>query len=302
MLCCASSALTSEETEDLMRAAGSGNEAYVSSCLSSAKQITVEARDRFGQTAAHWSAYRGKLHILKLLIEAGASMDTKDMDGRVTLHWAVRKERASCVHYLLQRGSPTDHRTKGTGETALHKAARQGSLDIVSMLCIAGARRDIVTTHNQTALDIAYEMRALETDYAEKQKKADEEERSKEDSKEVETKVEGGEDNDNEKRSNPTDRPKESPYVAPGIESEQEENNKFGPIVEYLETFTDDMINLKSLTIEEEESPKKRKRGKLKRKSTIYQDDAPMAEIFEEQLRSGSMKSNGGKSGGCTVQ
>ena len=153
-----------------MRAAASGNVQYISSCLSSSKEATCSTKDRFGQTAAHWAAYRGQLHILKMLIEAGASMETKDTDGRTTLHWAVRKERAACVHYLLQNGSPLDGQTKGTGETSLHKAARQGSLDIVTLLCIAGCRRDKCTSHNQTALDIAIEMRTLEAEYAQKEK------------------------------------------------------------------------------------------------------------------------------------
>ena len=322
-----------------MRAAATGNSEYITSCLSSAKTITVNAKDRFGQTAAHWSSYRGQIHVLKILIQAGASMETKDMDGRVTLHWAVRKERAACVHYLLQCGSPMDHQTKGTGETALHKASRQGNLDICRLLCIAGCNRDICTSHNQTALDIAIEMRTLEIEYAKKEQTDQleaknnweqdpvEEEKEKEkekeknagtgsDTKEKET---GGEPHLTEvqkskQQSYPTDRPKESPYVANG--AEVEDDNKFGPIVEFLQQFTEEMVNPESLRDAEDEeaataagATKKRKRGKFKRKSTIYNDDAPMAEVFEEQLRSGSMQSGGSAStinrvgmGGCMIQ
>lgn len=310
MNCCSSSTLSGEEVEQLMRAAASGNVQYISSCLSSSKEATCSTKDRFGQTAAHWAAYRGQLHILKMLIEAGASMETKDTDGRTTLHWAVRKERAACVHYLLQNGSPLDGQTKGTGETSLHKAARQGSLDIVTLLCIAGCRRDKCTSHNQTALDIAIEMRTLEAEYAQKEKaeateaakqwSADDEKKDKETVDQELT-----EEQKNRQLSYPADRPKESPYVATG-EKEAEDENKFGPIVEFLESFTEEMINPESLLVEEEDVvvKKKRGRGKLKRKSTIYQDDAPMAEVFEEQLRSGSMKSADASSsgGGCMIQ
>jgi hypothetical protein len=313
-----------------MRAASTGNQEYIESCLSGNQKsvaVVVHTKDRFGQTAAHWAAYRGQIHILKLLIAAGASMDTKDMDGRVTLHWAVRKERAACVHYLLQQGSPCDHQTKGTGETALHKAARQGNIDICQLLCVAGARRDICTSHNQTALDIAREMRKLEVEYMEKEKNEKEEEAKlwengegkNNGDKEPEEKAEAApapapapssqeeqaltETQKSKKKSYPTDRPKESPYVATGKEIEEE--NKFGPIVELLEHFTDDMVNPKALMAEEDEEEtkgKKRGRGRLKRKSTIYQDDAPMAEVFEEKLRSGSMQSGGGGKTGCSIQ
>lgn len=81
-----------------MRAAATGNQEYIQSCLTGTKKSIsnhVHIKDRFGQTAAHWSAYRGQIHILKMLIENGASMSIKDMDGRVCLHWAVRKERTS---------------------------------------------------------------------------------------------------------------------------------------------------------------------------------------------------------------
>jgi ankyrin repeat protein len=310
---CCSNNLSSEEIDQLMRAAATGNQAYVQSCLSSSEVKTVNAKDRFGQTAAHWSAYRGQIHILKLLIEAGASMSVKDMDGRTTLHWAVRKERASCVQYLLQQGSPLDGQTKGTGETSLHKAARQGNFDICKLLCIAGAKRNVSTTHNQTALDIAKEMRQLEVEYAEKERRKIAEEKKEENKDDtvavaVDEEAEKEELTDAQKsqiKSYPTDRPKESssPYVADGIEMEEE--NKFGPIVELLEFFTDDMINLESLKEEEETKKQAGGRGgrgkrKLKRKSTIYQDDTPMAEVFEEQLRSGSMQS-GGKTGGCVL-
>ena len=330
MICCSNN-LSSEEIDQLMRAAATGNQVFVASCLSSSEVKTVNAKDRFGQTAAHWSSYRGQIHILKLLVEAGASMSVKDMDGRTTLHWAVRKERASCVQYLLQQGSPLDGQTKGTGETSLHKAARQGNYEICKMLCVGGARRNVVTSHNQTALDIAKEMRQLEVEYAEKEKRnkaeeaklwQQEQEDSNDEKKEEgegggEGEGEGGEGKKEEEKeltdaqknklkSYPTDRPKEtsSPYVADGVETEEE--NKFGPIVEMLEFFTDDMINLDSLKEEETEKLQSTSGGgrgkrKLKRKSTIYQDDAPMTEVFEEQLRSGSMQSGGGKKGGCTL-
>ena len=336
MICCSNN-LSSEEIDQLMRAAATGNQVFVASCLSSSEVKTVNAKDRFGQTAAHWSSYRGQIHILKLLVEAGASMSVKDMDGRTTLHWAVRKERASCVQYLLQQGSPLDGQTKGTGETSLHKAARQGNYEICKMLCVGGARRNVVTSHNQTALDIAKEMRQLEVEYAEKEKRnkaeeaklwQQEQEDSNDEKKEEgegggegggegEGEGEGGEGKKEEEKeltdaqknklkSYPTDRPKEtsSPYVADGVEAEEE--NKFGPIVEMLEFFTDDMINLDSLKEEETEKLQSTSGGgrgkrKLKRKSTIYQDDAPMTEVFEEQLRSGSMQSGGGKKGGCTL-
>ena len=97
MNCCFQS-LTSNDIEVLMRAAATGNQEYIQSCLTGTKKSIsnhVHIKDRFGQTAAHWSAYRGQIHILKMLIENGASMSIKDMDGRVCLHWAVRKERTS---------------------------------------------------------------------------------------------------------------------------------------------------------------------------------------------------------------
>ena len=238
----------------------------------------------------------------------------------------------------MSQGSPTDHQTKGTGETALHKAARQGNFEICQLLCVAGCKRSICTSHNQTALEIAKEMRQLELDYAEKEKQNKEEEKKlwaeeeKEEEEKKETKeaeetamdvTDGASTNENcvavdkikigkdesltdvqksKKKSYPTDRSKESPYVNDVSKEEVEEDNKFGPIVELLTNFTDDMINPESLIDQNllNETKGKRKRGKkLKRKSTIYSEDAPMAEVYEEKLRSGSMSD--GKKSSCVV-
>ena len=81
------------------------------------------------------------------------------------MHWAIRKERVSCAELLLSlpiSSSIIDRQTRGTSETALHKAARQGSYELIKILLEKGADRTLVSGHQQTALQVAEEMLSIE--------------------------------------------------------------------------------------------------------------------------------------------
>ena len=280
-----------------MRAAAVGNAAFVESCLGT--PALLHAKDRFGQTATHWAAYRGQIRILRMLVGAAGprALSERDKDGRTALHWAVRKDRTLCAHYLLREGCPLDRQTKGTGETALHKACRQGNLDIARMLCLAGARRDVCTTHHQSALDIAIEMQALEhkmNNEARPEATGDEKEKTELAAGKADE-PEGGDNNAAAVGGAPAASPT-SPYpTGENGDAEVEDTNKFGPIVELLQTFTDEMVDPSRIMQDEEGevapdgSPKKRKRGKLKKKATLYVEGGPMAEVMEERLRAGKL-------------
>ena len=293
-MACSCFATNQQDIDELMRAASIGNEAYIRSALRTPALLT--AQDRFGQTAVHWAAYRGQLQILQLLVEAGGSLSQQDNDGRVALHWAVRKDRTRCVKYILQRGSPLDVQTKGTGETALHKAARQGNIFTVEMLLVAGARRDMCTTHHQTPLDIAEEMSALEQKF--RQEEAAE---AEEMAAAAEAEAEAGAAADGaaepaEAEEQKDSLPESTTKYATGEsgDPEVEEDDKFGPIVRILREFDDTMIDKDKIFDDGEGGTDTRARAKRRE---LYQEGGPMAEVLEERLASGQVK----PSRGCTV-
>lgn len=93
-----------------------------------------------------------RVAILKLLLEAGASINVRVRDGETVLHPAVRYGKVEFVKLLLDYGVNISVR-RFDGDTALHIAARYRYEDIVKLLVEAGAN---VTTENycgQTPLE-----------------------------------------------------------------------------------------------------------------------------------------------------
>ena len=70
--------------------------------------------------------------------------------------------------------------------------------------------------------------------------------------------------------------------------------DKFGPIVELLRNFDDSMIDKDDIYNDGNASDTS---GRAKRKRELYQEGGPMAEVLEERLASGKVKS----SGGCSI-
>ena len=85
-----------------------------------------------------WAAYKGKLEVVKMLLEAGSDPNTADGNGNCPLHWAVKRGFKSTAKLLLDSGADLNQ-TDGHGQTPLYWAARIGHTDVVRMLLNAGA-------------------------------------------------------------------------------------------------------------------------------------------------------------------
>jgi hypothetical protein len=306
-MACNCFATNQQDIDELMRAASIGNVEYIRSAVRT--PALLDARDRFGQTAVHWAAYRGQLQVLQLLVEAGGSLSLRDNDGRVALHWAVRKDRTRCVRYIIQRGSPLDVQTKGTGETALHKAARQGNAFTVEMLLVAGARRNMSTSYHQTPLDVAEEMLALEQKFRRDEAAEAEEGVLSAGAKDAAADAATDDAVDNAKAAEPeataagadaegadtlaesTNKYATGEHGDPDVEDE----DKFGPIVRMLREFDDTMVDKDKIFDDGEGGSDAGARARRKRE--LYQEGGPMAEVLEERLASGQVK----PSKGCAV-
>ncbi|KAK0655557.1 putative Pfs NB-ARC and ankyrin-domain-containing protein, partial [Cercophora newfieldiana] len=79
-------------------AAENGHEAVVRLLLEAG--ATVETKDRFGQTPLSWAAENGHEAVVRLLLEAGATVDTKDTDDRTPLSWAAQNGHEAVVRLL----------------------------------------------------------------------------------------------------------------------------------------------------------------------------------------------------------
>ncbi|XP_045110082.1 ankyrin repeat domain-containing protein 10-like isoform X3 [Portunus trituberculatus] len=111
----------------------------------------------YGWTPTHWAAYFGKLECLKVLVESSGSMHAGMTTSRFTqtpAHIAAFAGHPHCLMWLLQTGLNVNTQDY-LGETSLHKAARTGSMECVTVLLGSKVLIGILNNNGQTAAQLA---------------------------------------------------------------------------------------------------------------------------------------------------
>ena len=119
------------QTEDeLLNAIRKSDVASVKSLL--AKGVNVNATYRYDRTPLSFACDRGNTEIVKLLLDAGASVNAKDsFYGATPLTWASSKGYVEIVGMLLERGA--------TGKDGvLVEAAGEGNTEMARMVLRSG--------------------------------------------------------------------------------------------------------------------------------------------------------------------
>jgi uncharacterized protein len=88
-------------------------------------EATINSRGECGESPLHWMAILGDPAGIKLLIEAGADIDTVDDEGNTPLHRAVSARQADAVKFLIERGAGVNQRNRA-GLTPLDLAKLDG--------------------------------------------------------------------------------------------------------------------------------------------------------------------------------
>jgi len=102
----------------------------------------VDERDeQKGATVLHWTAYHGLEAACRLLLNAGAAVDSREMCGQTPLHWAARKGRDDVIRTLLAFGADLDAEDTGR-RTPLQYAIEQRCRSTVALLAGLGADLD----------------------------------------------------------------------------------------------------------------------------------------------------------------
>lgn len=104
-----------------------------------------------GRTALHDAAEKGRIILLKLLIDNNAEIDTQDAAGRSPLDLAVLNGRTQAAEILIEAGASYDPSMQ------LLMAAKHGveDRDVVRFLKSHGANLDTTDDQGNTALMIA---------------------------------------------------------------------------------------------------------------------------------------------------
>jgi cytohesin len=108
----------------------------------------INAPDRIGETLLQSAAAKGKLAVVKLLLDSGAAVDGLQQPGLTALHYAAANGHKAIVDLLLSKGAKPDAQT-AIGVTALHLAARKGYESVVKALLAAGASVNSKTTASE---------------------------------------------------------------------------------------------------------------------------------------------------------
>ncbi|KAM2838759.1 hypothetical protein COP1_030432 [Malus domestica] len=71
----------------------------------------INGRDLHGWTALHKTCFKGKIEVIRTLLEKGVDMDAKDEDGYTVLHCAAESRHVDVIKMLVKKGVDVAART-----------------------------------------------------------------------------------------------------------------------------------------------------------------------------------------------
>ncbi|XP_070665253.1 protein VAPYRIN-like [Malus domestica] len=88
---------------------------------SSMSAAAINRRDLHRWTTFHRACFKGKIKVIRTLLEKGLDMDAKDEDGHTALHCAAESGHADVIEMFIKKRVDAEARTN-KGVTALHIA------------------------------------------------------------------------------------------------------------------------------------------------------------------------------------
>ncbi|KAJ8512434.1 hypothetical protein OPV22_002868 [Ensete ventricosum] len=144
----------------LVEAAESGNVDALRSALDN-HTGSIDEPVEDGDTVLHLSCLYGYFPCVQLLLERGASLESKDEEGAIPLHDACAGGFTEIVQYMLNFAGSPDFvmqmlsATDIEGDTPLHHAARGEHLDVVKLLLAAGASPKKTNIYGKISAELA---------------------------------------------------------------------------------------------------------------------------------------------------
>jgi len=120
--------------KDLIAGVLVGNSRQVISALRKGANVNTRYR---GRSILLWAIQENHLNVMKILVRAGASLETKDSDGFTPLDQAVGENNLKAVEFLLKSGANVNGRC--SNGSPLHTACAWRRLKIVKILLARNA-------------------------------------------------------------------------------------------------------------------------------------------------------------------
>mmetsp|Transcript_77836 Transcript_77836/g.195734 ORF Transcript_77836/g.195734 Transcript_77836/m.195734 type:complete len:708 (-) Transcript_77836:367-2490(-) len=105
-------------------------------------------------TPAHWAAVAGHVQVLRLLSQEEASLNIADKDGATAVHWAAFAGHAQVLKFFHENGSDLDS-PNAHSVTAAHFAARSGHTKVIQLLCSLRCNMEVADKEGKTPTDWA---------------------------------------------------------------------------------------------------------------------------------------------------
>lgn len=121
------------------------------------KVIPVEGTDPDGRIPLHLAIRNQQPECIRILLEAGAYVNSLDGFGRTPLYLAAGLGYIDGVKILLDNGADINYHNSELKFTALHCAAFSGYSECVEFLINKGADTETLTIRGQSAEDLAME-------------------------------------------------------------------------------------------------------------------------------------------------
>ncbi|KIW87754.1 uncharacterized protein Z519_11728 [Cladophialophora bantiana CBS 173.52] len=151
----------------LLRAARYGKDPLVKVLLNAPHNADIEVRradttDRKGFTPLMMAVYYGHLSTVRLLLEKGANREVVDEAGNPLLHVAIRKGRLEIIKHLVEKGVQVATVNTKSHDTTLHCAIRNGSIEVVKYIIEKGPALINTPNKNETPLALAAREKRLD--------------------------------------------------------------------------------------------------------------------------------------------
>lgn len=115
----------------------------------------VHLKNHEGSTAYQWALDRNDLNIARMLVRAGADVNSKSSkSGRTALHLATAENKVELTKYLLSNGADV-HLRDNSDRTALQDTVNRCNLEIAKILIEAGADVNTKTRTGKSTLHLA---------------------------------------------------------------------------------------------------------------------------------------------------
>jgi ankyrin repeat protein len=111
----------------------------------------MESKSNRHNTPLSVAATQGQVEVVRFLAEAGAIVDSNNSNDNTPFHHAVTRAHAEVILVLLEKGADLEHQDK-QGDTALMNACAAGSESIVHLLLDHGADISATNETGMTAL------------------------------------------------------------------------------------------------------------------------------------------------------